>query len=227
MDELQEVIAQLKLELASKNDSPDLPNPVELEDAQQQELIADLKLQLAQVTTSSSQQTSNNAHLSLNMGCAGTSVTNLVSKPRPRNDCYFCTGTESGEVKNARKNHWGVDAEGPAWTWGEKSWPLDIPLHFQNVLGQFQWHYIGGKASSISKKSDVVEYSCNTLRSDIRFECESQQKFSNSMFMHPEDCWEEGLTVTFVLVQSQEESKMQEIIVEELMQEVQLQPEVT
>lgn len=79
MDELQEVIAQLKLELASKKDSPDLPNPVDMEDAQQHELIADLKLQLAQVSTSSSQQTSNNAHLSLNMGYAGTSVTNLAS----------------------------------------------------------------------------------------------------------------------------------------------------
>lgn len=102
MDELQEVIAQLKLELASKEDSPDRSNPVDLEDAQQQELIADLKLQLAQVTTSSSQQMS---HLSLNMGCAGTSVTNLASLPGPKNDSYFCTGTESGEVKNARKNH--------------------------------------------------------------------------------------------------------------------------
>ena len=47
---------------------------------------------------------------------------------------------------------------------------------------------VGGKASSISKKSDVVEYSCNTIRSNIRFECESQQKFSTSIFMHPEDC---------------------------------------
>lgn len=76
VDELQEVIAQLKLALASKNDSPDRPKFLDLEDAQQQELIADLKLQLAQVTTFSSQQTSNNAHLSLNMGCAGTSTTN-------------------------------------------------------------------------------------------------------------------------------------------------------
>ena len=27
---------------------------------------------------------------------------------------YFCTGAESGKVNNARNNHGGVDARGPA-----------------------------------------------------------------------------------------------------------------
>lgn len=31
-----------------------------------------------------------------------------------RINCYFCIGAESGKVNNARNNHGGVDAGGPA-----------------------------------------------------------------------------------------------------------------
>jgi hypothetical protein len=51
VDELQEEITKLKAELETKVDIPELPNleATEVEQARQQELIADLKLQLEQV----------------------------------------------------------------------------------------------------------------------------------------------------------------------------------
>lgn len=51
VDELQEEITKLKAELEIKVDIPELPNleATEVEQARQQELIADLKLQLEQV----------------------------------------------------------------------------------------------------------------------------------------------------------------------------------
>lgn len=51
VDELQEEITKLKAELELKADIPELPNleATEVEQARQQELISDLKLQLEQV----------------------------------------------------------------------------------------------------------------------------------------------------------------------------------